>query len=98
MSASEDKPFLAIQMAVDTHEVADLGLKLGDELPTKNSACPCGLSSAPVDYGILDTMTRLVMLLKTPQHLPVLEPLIKDRQSTRLNSSHVAICYAVFFL
>lgn len=77
MSASEEKPFLAIKMAVDTHEVADLVLKLGDELPTKNSACPCGLSSAPVDYGILDTMVRLVMLLKTPQHLPVLEPLIK---------------------
>lgn len=75
--ASEDKPFLAVKMTVDPREVADLVLKMGDDLVIKKSACPCGLSAAPVDYGILDTMTRLVMLLDTPEHAPVLVPLIK---------------------
>src|SRR5437667_11877621 len=31
-------------------------------------------------------------------HLPALEPLTKDRKSTRLNSSHITISYAVFCL
>src|SRR5690625_3648140 len=34
----------------------------------------------------------------TPRRFKVLEPMIRDRKSTRLNSSHVAISYAVFCL
>ena len=77
MEASEEQPFLAIKLTVDARDVADLVLKLGDEPHANRSCCPCGLSTAPVDYDILDTMIRLARLLKTPQHAPILEPLIK---------------------
>lgn len=76
-AASEDKPFLAVKMAVDPREVADLVLQMGDDLPARKGCCPCALSAAPVDYGILDTMTRLITLLDTPEHAPVLVPLMK---------------------
>src|SRR5699024_11649569 len=33
-----------------------------------------------------------------PWILPAFEPLVRDRKSTRLNSSHVSISYAVFCL
>src|SRR3989442_12007995 len=37
-------------------------------------------------------------LLRTIEHLPYLEAETQDRKSTRLNSSHVRISYAVFCL
>lgn len=77
VNASEDEPYLAVKMAIDRKEVADLVLEMGDELRVKQHACPCGLSVAPVDYGILGAMTRLVELLDSPADAKMLAPLIK---------------------
>src|SRR5437870_13564112 len=65
-------------------------LSLHDALPIysfKNAAARSGTSSARFLSG-----GRLIV---TTFNLP---PLRKDRKSTRLNSSHVAISYAVFCL
>lgn len=77
VDASEDEPYLAIKMAIEPKDVADVVLELGEELIGKPEKCPCGLSIAPVDYGILDAMTRLAKLLDSPTDAKILAPLIK---------------------
>lgn len=77
VDASPEEPYLAIKIAIDPKEVADMVLEVGDKLPAKPATCPCGLSKAPVDYGILNAVTRLVGLLDSPDDVRILEPLIK---------------------
>lgn len=77
VGASEAEPYLAIKMTIDPKDVADVVLEIGDELPAKQEKCPCGLCIAPVNYGILDAMTRLAKLLDSPSDAKVLAPLIK---------------------
>lgn len=77
VEASKEEPYLAIKMAIDSKEVADVVLELGDEHPVKQEKCPCGLSITPVDYGILDAMTRLAKLLDASADARFLAPLIK---------------------
>ncbi len=77
VGASETEPYLAIKMAIEPKDVADVVLELGEELLEKPEKCPCGLSIAPVDYGILDAMTRLAKLLDSPTDAKILAPLIK---------------------
>ncbi len=77
VGATEDEPFLAVKIAIDPKEVADVVLEMGDELRVKQNQCPCGLCVAAVDYGILDAMTRLVGLLDSPADAAILAPLIK---------------------
>jgi len=77
VQASEEEPYLAIKMAIDPKEVADVVLEIGDKQPVKQEKCPCGLSIAPVDYGILDAMSRLAKLLDSPADAKYLAPLIK---------------------
>ncbi len=77
VGATEEEPFLAVKIAIDPKEVADLVLEMGDDLRVKQDQCPCGLCVAAVDYGILDAMTRLVRLLDSPADASVLAPLIK---------------------
>ena len=77
VGATEKEPFLAVKIAIDPKEVADLVLEMGEDLRVKQDQCPCGLCVAPVDYGILEAMTRLVRLLDSPDDASVLAPLIK---------------------
>lgn len=77
VSASEEEPFLAIRMIIDPKDVTDVFLEIGDDLPVRSEKCPCGLFMAPVDYGILDAMTRLAKLMDSPADAKVLAPLIK---------------------
>lgn len=77
VGASEEEPFLAIKMAIDPKEVADVVLEIGDEQPANRKNCPCGISIAPVDYGILNAMSRLARLLDSPADAKFLAPLIK---------------------
>lgn len=77
IDVSTEEPYLAIKMAIDPKEVADVVLEVGDEQPAKQEKCPCGLSIAPVDYGILDAISRLAKLLDSPSDARFLAPLIK---------------------
>lgn len=77
VGASESEPYLAIKVTIDPKDVAEVVLAMGDELQVTSQHCPCGLSVAPVDYGILDAMTRLATLLDSPADAKILAPLIK---------------------
>src|SRR5690625_6483410 len=52
----------------------------------------------PEDQREADALAELGELAKTPEANIIKLPNISDRKSTRLNSSHVAISYAVFCL
>ncbi len=80
ISASEEEPYLAVKIAIDPKEVAEMVLQIGDAVPARRDDCryaACGLSIAPVDFNILDAMTRLVQLLQTPGEASFLAPLIR---------------------
>lgn len=77
VDASEEEPYLAIKITIDPKDVAEVVLEMGDEIPANSERCPCGLCIAPVDYGILDAMTRLTKLLDSPADAKILAPLIK---------------------
>src|SRR5207249_11759362 len=51
--------------------------------------------AAPAFATIFSTVKGVV---HDPQHRPVAGAVVTDRKSTRLNSSHVSISYAVFCL
>lgn len=80
VDASPESPYLAVKIRVDSAEVADLVLQLGDGMAAESTDCPysaCGLCVAQVDLGILDAMTRLVQLLDSPMDARMLAPLIQ---------------------
>src|SRR5699024_11859343 len=69
---------------------------------TDMTSKPLDVSSLKNAYPLLNKITGLKPVfwenphLKTMSHLP--DFMISDRKSTRLNSSHVSISYAVFCL
>jgi AraC-like DNA-binding protein len=82
VDASPETPYLAVKLAIDPQEVAEMVLELGDTLPPLDQQrdCPaasCGLCVAPVDVGILEAMTRLVSLLESPADCRILAPLVR---------------------
>ena len=80
--ATPDQPYLCLRLRLAPQELAALLLESGPALAA--AAPPAavlatglapGLQLAPVDGALLDAMARLMALLDTPQHLPVLAPL-----------------------
>src|SRR5690625_868894 len=62
---------------------------------------PCALEEVLVVAGVLGAIVRIVagilgVIARVVAPVPVVTVLGVDRKSTRLNSSHVAISYAVF--
>src|SRR5207249_10814127 len=58
-------------------------------------ACPVGDRLARGPHGIADVLARRAARIGE-QPATCVEDLVGDRKSTRLNSSHVSISYAVF--
>jgi len=82
MQASDDKPYLAIKLALNPQEIADLLLQMhGQNEPSmEEEHCPlvtCGLQVAHMDHALLDSIARLVALLDTPKDIAVIGPLIR---------------------
>lgn len=77
VSASAAEPYLAIKMSIDPKDVAEVVLEMGEDASVNSQTCPCGLCVAPVNYDILDAMTRLAKLLDVPADAKILAPLIK---------------------
>src|ERR1039458_6384794 len=68
-------------------------LETGDDLVTKNAA---GNIAYHFKHGDMPKYFTVNLEMTTPD--PTLENLLIDRKSTRLNSSHLGISYAVFCL
>src|SRR5690242_21415997 len=80
-------------------------LSLHDALPILAGFAVLNYSTAavhvmlPGDRALLDKYLRALPVMSAYEILPLLfTPLLPDRKSTRLNSSHMSISYAVFCL
>src|SRR5690625_6778583 len=84
-------------------EVLDALTRNGDRLPAviEEIAAERAASSQPLLAGtvVISTCNRLEVYLDTERFHDAVDVVTEaDRKSTRLNSSHVAISYAVFCL
>lgn len=82
LDASPDQPYLAVKVAIDPSEVADLILQFGDRLPAseKDSECSlssCGLCRASMDDAMQQALQRLLELLEKPDDIAVLAPMAR---------------------
>jgi AraC-like DNA-binding protein len=77
VEASAEKPYLCIRLNIDRRDVAELLLAERTAFAGKDhdGQTMLGLHAARVSQELLDAMTRLVRLLRTPEHAPVLAPL-----------------------
>ena len=74
--ASRAKPFLGLSLVLDFDEISSLVRDA--ELPQENAAPPRpGLMIGTMEDDLLDAVTRLASLLKKPQQIAVLAPLIR---------------------
>src|SRR5699024_11306695 len=103
LSTSRSPPYtLSLHDALPIFRLAMGLVQLGEvlpPLPVEPGAC-CG---EPLPQGVLarpvqprTCLLRLLPLLEQTAQLLALRPPQQDRKSTRLNSSHVSISYAVF--
>lgn len=76
IEASPQRPYLCLRLQVDRSELAELLLQMTAPVTTPAPASG-GLSLAPLDESLQDALLRLMRLLETPEHLPVLAPLLR---------------------
>lgn len=80
LEASPERPYLSLRLDLDLKIVADL-LAAGAEVkPSEGRA----LSVSRLEPELIDSLTRLVKLLDTPQHVAALSPLIEREILYRL--------------
>ncbi|MEB0139750.1 MULTISPECIES: AraC family transcriptional regulator [unclassified Undibacterium] len=82
-SASEAQPFFALGLALDARSIAQCAAEM--TFPAAhNKRISLAMSVLTLDEGVLDTLVRLLRLVKEPQLLPLLAPLIKQEMIVRL--------------
>src|SRR5690606_41035000 len=86
----EQRDRAALEPAATSRRVTGLGRSAAPGALVRNLAGPRGRTVSMVT-------ARRVHRLRAPR-VPVVSPAVTDRKSTRLNSSHVKISYAVFCL
>ena len=82
VDASPHKPYLSVRLRIDPAQISSLLTETGTmdaELPKSvREYVPLrGMSVGYVDAALLSAAVRLVRLLESPQHIPVLAPLIQ---------------------
>ena len=82
VDASPHKPYLSVRLSLDSVQISSLlmeaGLAEGDLSETgREHVLLRGISVGCVDAALLGAAVRLVRLLESPQHIPVLAPLIQ---------------------
>lgn len=74
--ASRARPFLGFSMELDVAEIARLSVEAAVPLRA-DARGERSLYVSPMDEDLLDAVIRLLRLLKKPEQIPVLEPLIR---------------------
>lgn len=81
VDASPEAPYLCLRIGIDPRELVELMHEAGPALPRRaaastDEAADFGLQVARTSPELLDAAWRLLRLLDTPQHAPVLAPLV----------------------
>lgn len=76
IEASAAKPFLGISMSLDFAEISSLIVEAG-LAPLSDAKPQRGMAVYRLDDDVLDAVLRLTRLLKTPDRVPILAPLIR---------------------
>lgn len=83
VGATREEPYLGLTMELDFAEISSLVLDGGP--PAGAARRPGkGLFVSPLDEELLDALSRLTRLLKTPAHIPALAPLVRREIFYRL--------------
>ena len=73
--ATPEEPYLSLSLDIDPHQVSALVTEL--DLPKAPASPARGIAVGCLDALLSETVVRLLRLLDTPQHVPVLAPLIE---------------------
>ncbi|NJM89656.1 MAG: AraC family transcriptional regulator [Hydrococcus sp. RU_2_2] len=83
VEATPDKPYLGMKLNLDLMQLCDLVAQMSHSLNKKENSLR-GISVSNADTGLIECAFRLVKLLDTPQHIPMLAPLITRELYYRL--------------
>jgi AraC-like DNA-binding protein len=74
VEATPDKPYLGVKLNLDLMQLWDLVAQMNHSSIKKENSVR-GISVSNADTGLIECALRLVKLLDTPQHIPMLAPL-----------------------
>lgn len=75
VQASAEKPYLCVQIEIDPHQLSDI-MAQSTRRHTLTSDTARALFVGDLDEPMLDAVSRLVRLLRTPKDIPVLAPMV----------------------
>lgn len=75
VDATPDVPYLGLKLNLDLMQLCDLVTQINLNSGKKENSLR-GVSIGNVDAGLIESVLRLVKLLDTPQHIPVLAPMM----------------------
>ncbi len=75
VEATPDKPFLGLKLTLDLMQLCDLVTQISPCWEKKENSIR-GLSVGNSDAALMECALRLVKLLDTPQHIPILAPMM----------------------
>jgi AraC-like DNA-binding protein len=75
VEATPDKPYLGLKLNLDPIQLCDLVAQMSSNWGKKENSFR-GISVCNVDAGLIECALRLVKLLDTPQHIPMLAPMM----------------------
>ncbi|MDV2994910.1 MAG: HTH-type transcriptional activator RhaS [Chroococcidiopsis sp. SAG 2025] len=75
VEATPNKPYLGLKLNLDLMQLCDLVAQMSSSLGKKENSVR-GVSVSNADAGLFECALRLVKLLDTPQHIPMLAPLM----------------------
>lgn len=75
VEATPDKPYLGLKLNLDLMQLCDLVAQMSPSLGKKENSVR-GISVSNADAGLIECVLRLVKLLDTPQHIPMLAPIM----------------------
>jgi AraC-like DNA-binding protein len=76
VEATLDKPYLGFKLSLDPRQLCDIITDQAKPIKSKKENSVRGLFVSNVDAPLIDCAIRLTGLLDTPQHIPILAPMI----------------------
>lgn len=76
VEATPDKPYLGFKLSLDPRQLCDIITDQANPITSKKENSVRGLFVSNIDASLIDCAIRLTQLLDTPQHIPILAPMI----------------------